>query len=553
MTKYDESHDVIVIGSGISGLFAAIAAAKRGARTLLLEKESVWGGTTAYSGSILWIPQNHLMKKDGFSDSEENALAYLEATIGDAGPASSLRRRQAYVRTAAPVVKALEDDGFQWAYRRDYWDYFPDQSGAHHCRGVGAGLFDANKLGPSYRTMCRPGNFPALAIYPNELQGLIAPLRSAANLATMLRVVIRTLWWRLSGRIPLAAGQALVAQLMVIARRYGVELRLDTRLTGLLTEDGKVIGIEARIGENVTRLLAKAGIILCAGGFARNDEFRRRYQAVGGGYTAAHPGDTGDAVQAGMAIGAATALMDEAFWTQTVCLPDGTTRIVLWERVMPHSMMVDQSGKRYLNEAQSYDKIGRSMIEHNRQTASIPTWLIMDARHRRRYPFLAWPGGYTPKAMIERGFFIKAKSITDLAAQCNIDPETLSATVERFNTFARNGVDADFGRGNDKFDHTYADATVQPNPCLGTLERAPFWAVRIYPGDFGTKGGLLTDEHSRVLREKDGEPIAGLYAAGNTTASITGHTYPGPGCTLGPAAIFGHIAGDHAAAVGNRT
>ena len=546
----NSNYDVIIVGCGVSGLFAAIAAAKGGARTLIIEKESVWGGTGAYAGSVFWIPHNHFMQRDGYGDSEEAALTYLDSVIGDAGPASSLTRRQTYVRRAAQIFKVLEDEGIEWMYRSNYWDYFPDRPGAHHCRGVGIGLFDGNKLGALYATMSHPGNFPPLAIYPNELNALIAPLRSAANLAAMLRVVGRTLWWNLSGRKPLAAGQSMIAQLMVIARRYGVTLQLDTRLTQLLVEDGRVIGVEACVSERPQRLLAK-NVVLCAGGFARNDEFRRRYQSVGGSYTAAHPGDTGDAVQAGMTIGAATALMDEAFWTQTVRLPDGTPRIILWERVMPHSIMVDQKGKRYMNEAQSYDVIGRIMLEHNGNThngPSIPTWLIMDARHRRRYPFLAWPGGYTPKEMIERGFFIKASSLDDLARQCNIDTATLNATIERFNGFAAKGVDEDFGRGNNKYDQTYADMTVKPNPCLGTLEAAPFWAVRVYPGDFGTKGGLLTDEHSRVLRE-GGDVIAGLYAAGNTTASITGHAYPGPGCTLGPAAIFGYLAGEHAATI----
>jgi 3-oxosteroid 1-dehydrogenase len=512
---------------------------------VVLEKAPVWGGTSALSGGILWIPLNHLMAKDGFTDSEEATLTYLDAVIGDGEPASTPARRRTYVRNAARMVASLEEEGFAWSYRNSYWDYLPDKPGAHDCRGVGIGLFDAHRLDDLYASL-RPSDFPALAVYPAELDGLIAPLRSFANLSAAMRVAARTLSWRMHGRIPLSGGQSLVGQLMVIARRHGVQLRLGTRLTDLILDDDRVVGVDTRIGERSRRFEARSGVVLCAGGFARNDEFRRRFQACGADYTLANPGDLGDGVRAGMAAGAATELMDDAWWTQTVRLPDGTNRLVLWERVLPHSIIVDQLGQRYLNEAQSYDTLGRIMLAHNRTAASIPSWLIMDARHRRRYPFGSWPGGYTPRSMIRQGFFVKARSVEELARGCSIDVPALSRTLERFNTLARSGVDVDFGRGDDKFDHTYADRTVSPNPCLGTVDRAPFWAVRLYPGDFGTKGGLLTDEHGRVLRDSR-RPITGLYAAGNTTASFTGHSYPGPGTTLGSAAVFGYLAGEHVA------
>lgn len=209
---------------------------------------------------------------------------------------------------------------------------------------------------------------------------------------------------------------------------------------------------------------------------------------------------------------------------------------------MPHSIVVDQLGQRYTNESASYVDFGHAMLEQNQKTAgkAIPSWLIMESRHRNRYIFgMAMPR-FTPKAYLESGYFIKADTLDELADKCGINRETLLATVARFNRMVEKGVDEDFGRGRTAYDHFYGDPTY-PNPNLGKIERGPFYAVKLYPGDLGTKGGILTDEYARVL--KDGVPIPGLYATGNCTASVMGRTYPGPGATLGPAVTFGYIAG----------
>ena len=540
----DDCYDLIVIGSGVAGMVAAITAARHGLRALIIEKEPLWGGVSSYSGGYLWVPNHHLMAKDGHHDSEALALTYMNKVIGEVSPASSAARRLAYVRNAARVVKTLEDDGYEWGYAQKFPDYYMEEHGGSDNRGVVAAAFDGKKLGPWFATMCRPNNFPPIVIDAWDALALLTPF---SHIGTVLKVVARTLWWRLLGRAPLGAGQALVARLMIIVQRYGVEVRLNAPLKELQIENGKVVGVVAgQNGQQVT-LRARAGVVLAAGGFARNDAFRRRYQPVGSGYTAAmHAGDTGDAIQIGMALGAATALMEHAWWMSTVILPDGDQRMLLWERALPYSMIVDQLGRRFVNESRSYNDLGRTIIEHSREAPATPSWLIMDARHRRRYAFQSWPGGYTPQKMINAGFFTKADSLADLARQCDIDAATLQATVDRFNGFARSGIDEDFGRGNTSFDRAWGDPACKPNPNLGTIERAPFWAVKVYPGDLGTKGGLLTNEHARVLKENS-EPIAGLYACGNTSASVMGTTYPGPGSTLGAAAVFAQLAVEHAA------
>jgi 3-oxosteroid 1-dehydrogenase len=220
-------------------------------------------------------------------------------------------------------------------------------------------------------------------------------------------------------------------------------------------------------------------------------------------------------------------------------MADGTAQFMLAERSMPYGIIVDQAGARYTNESESYIDFGHDMIEHHRQTPTIPSWLIVDVRHRRRYLFSPLLMG--GKALRANGTVVTAATLDDLAGRLNIDPAALRATVERFNGFARSGVDLDFGRGRTVYDNYYGDPGVKPNPNLGPLEKGPFTAVKVVPGDLGTKGGLLTDENGRVLTES-GAPIAGLYAAGNTTASVMGHTYPGPGSTIAPAMVFGYLA-----------
>jgi 3-oxosteroid 1-dehydrogenase len=249
---------------------------------------------------------------------------------------------------------------------------------------------------------------------------------------------------------------------------------------------------------------------------------------------------------AAMRLGAAVTLMDDSWWHVSVVFPDGGRTVLMWERTFPGSIIVDPAGQRFANEAAPYNDLGRAMMERLRQFDTKHCWLIMDARHRRNYVFTNILGGVNPRELIDKGFFVKAASLDEMAAKCSIPADDLKATITRFNGFARSGRDEDFNRGESLFDTIYGDEKVTPNPTLGPIENAPFWAVKVYASDLGTKGGLLTDEDGRVLAES-GEPIAGLYASGNTTASLMGRGYPGPGSTLGPAGVFAYRAARHAA------
>jgi 3-oxosteroid 1-dehydrogenase len=272
--------------------------------------------------------------------------------------------------------------------------------------------------------------------------------------------------------------------------------------------------------------------MLAGGGFAHRTPWRLEHHGIPG-YSSASTGDLGTAIEAGQRAGGAVALMDDAWWGGSIPAAGGEVRatFLVVERSFPYSIIVDARGDRFANESESYVDLGHHMLEHAREVEG-PTWMITDARHARRYVrFFAVPPG-AAKAMREAGLIHSAKTLPELARAIGVDTARLQATVERFNGFARTGIDQDFGRGNSLYDRYYGDPLVRPNPNLGPLEKGPFTAVQVVPGDLGTKGGLLTDADARVLRE-DGSPVQGLYAAGNTSASVMGRTYPGPGVDPG--------------------
>jgi 3-oxosteroid 1-dehydrogenase len=245
-----------------------------------------------------------------------------------------------------------------------------------------------------------------------------------------------------------------------------------------------------------------------------------------------------------MDLGAATDMLDEAWW-MTTWMQDGKPEMAMTERVKPHSIIVDSSGQRFFNEAIGYQTAGQLIYAHHRKTgAAVPAWLIIDTTHRNNYTFGLLPPGIPPTKLVKSGDWKKADTLSELAAQCGIDGDGLRQTVERFNAFAAEGVDEDFHRGEGGFEKFYGDPDHKPNECLGPVDKAPFYAIALYPGDIGTSGGLMADEHGRVLRE-DSSVIEGLFATGNATASVFGRSYPGAGATIGASAVFGYAAANY--------
>ena len=536
--------DVVIVGSGAAAMTGAVTAGEAGLSVLLLESTDKWGGTSAVSGGGFWVPDHALMETIGMQDSREDALDYLRHAVGDSGPSTSAANLEAFVDSGPAFSRFLSDLGMRLEATL-YPDYYQHLPGARVGRGLASPNVDGREIGADLATLRAPPNRLPLVFERSEFLALLAPFRRKRHFLTLARIMLRTLGWKLRGRAPLNMGMATMAELMRMARRFDMTMRLDADVYGFGMEDGRAAWVHYRHGGTDHRVRARKAILVAAGGFARNDAMRRRHQPVGNAFTATAPGDLGGALAAGIDLGAQVALMDESWWMPVVSLPDGTRAITLTERSMPHSLIVDRAGQRFLNEAQPYCDCGRAMLDH---LGADHGWLILDSRNRANYAFCTLGARQSTRPWTDAGVMIEAPTIADLARQTGIDAAALTATLDRFNHFARTGVDEDFRRGASTFDNGWGDPYHGPNPNLGAVEKPPFYAVKIWPGDLGTKGGLLTDADARVL-DMRGAAIPSLYAAGNAAATPMGSCYPGPGGTLGPGMVFAWRAMRHAATV----
>jgi 3-oxosteroid 1-dehydrogenase len=555
MDASDHVCDVVVVGSG-GGLCGAVTAAAHGLDALVIEKEPFVGGSTAMSGGVLWLPNNPLMQAEGVPDSDEDGLAYFASVVGDVGSASSDARRRAYITQGAEMVRFLQNEGLRFRRCEGFSDYFAGMEGiaggSARGRSIEPAVMDGEELGP-WLAKLRPGMSAGLrvVVLSAEAAQLSLVKRSPKALGIAARVGARTAVGRIKGQKLLTTGMALIGQTLRAALRRAVPVWTGTSLVDLVVEDGRVTSVVANREGRTVRIHARSGVLLSAGGFARNAEMRERYsrQPNAAEWTLANPGDTGEVIEAAVRHGAAVDLMDEAWWIPTSIQPGHRLAMHNGERFKPGSIIVDRHGRRYHNEAISYMEAGRQMYAHNADGSAIPSWLIMDSRNRRRYMFAFRLR--TPSEWVTEGYMKKAATLPELARMCGIDSQGLVDTVARFNGFARTGVDSDFHRGVGGHARYQGDFEHEPNPSLGPLDRPPFYAVALYPGDVGTSGGLLCDELARVL-DVNHEPIPGLYAAGNSTASVMGRSYLGAGASVGASFVFSYIAMKHAAEVAAR-
>jgi 3-oxosteroid 1-dehydrogenase len=450
------------------------------------------------------------------------------------------------------MVGFLESEGLEFQRCDGYSDYYSGvrgcEGGSARGRSIEAKVFDKKRLGP-WQDRIRLGFSGGITIYTGEAAPF-SLMRTRVGLPVIARVVLRTVLGRIRRQRLVANGAALTARLLEALLRRGVPVWLESALTELVVEDGRVVGAVIRKGGQDVRVRTLDGVLLAAGGFARDKKMREKYSGgrpTGTEWTSANPGDTGETMRIAMAHGAATDMLDEAWWMPSWIMPDGTPGMCLSERSKPSAVIVDAEGRRYFNEAVSYQEAGQQMYARERECGgAVPSWLVIDSWHRSHYPFGMAPPGRTPKEWITRGMMKRSDSLEDLARQCGIDADELLKTVERFNRFAETGVDEDFHRGEGDHERFYGDITHKPNACLGPVAKPPFYAVALYPGDIGTSGGLLCDEFARVL-DTEGEPIGGLYATGNCTASVMGRKYLGAGASIAASAVFGFVAANHAA------
>jgi 3-oxosteroid 1-dehydrogenase len=439
----------------------------------------------------------------------------------------------------------------------EYSDYYPEAPGGRlGGRSVEPVPFDGKRLGADLALLEPPYAKAPLnvAITQADFRWASLMMRHRKGRLRVLRVGLRWLLATVTGKRLLVMGQALSAMLRLGLRDAGVPVLLQTALDDLLVEDGAVTGVRVTAAGTSRVIRARRGVVLASGGFERNAEMRRAYQRepIGADWTVGAAANTGDGIVAGERAGGVLEFMSDAWWGPSVPLPNGAW-FCLAERTLPGSILVNDRGRRFMNEAAPYVEAVHRMYggqwgQGDGPGENIPTWLICDQRYRNRYIFAGVnPRQQFPGRWYRAGVVTRAATLADLAAGIGVDPDALTGTVERFNGFARNGVDEDFGRGESGYDHYYGDPTNAPSSTLGVIDRPPFYAIRIVPGDLGTKGGLRTDTDARVLRD-DGTPIPGLYAAGNVSAPVMGHTYAGPGATIGPALVFGYLAARHLAA-----
>lgn len=557
------SFDLIVVGSGAGAMTAAVFAADHGLSVLVVEKSNQFGGTSAISGGGIWIPNNHHFIAKGGNDSVDKAWTYLKAAVGERVDEKRLRT---YLEQAPKMVSELEASSrVRFAVADKYPDYYPHLPGSlPGGRSLDPEIFDASVLEQEFDNM-RPASATTL------LMGKIAWTARQAHKAMsrsfgwrlmllwlMLRYKLDFSWRRKSALDRRTAlGASLVASLRRSLMDRGVPLWLNTEFRELTMDNGRVGGVRVQRGGHELALTARLGVILASGGFEQNQALRERYlpQPSRREWSATPPGNnTGAALEAAQALGAATDLMEWGWWAPTIAVPgEEKPRPIFAERAFPGAIVVNAKGRRFVNEAAPYLEFVDAMYRDQQASegGSIPAWVIFDARFRFSYamgplmPAQIMPDSRLPQAWLN-SLYYRADSLDALAAQIGVDAPGLKASVERFNGFALSGEDSDFGRGGNVFDRYYGSVNVKPNPCLAPLAKGPYYAMRIDAGDIGTKGGLLTNEHAQVLHE-DGQPIAGLYAIGNTSASVLGTTYPGAGGTLGPAMTFGYVAANHIA------
>jgi succinate dehydrogenase/fumarate reductase flavoprotein subunit len=560
-TGADGKHacDVLVIGSGAGGLAAAITARLHGLDVLVVEKESTFGGTTAWSGGWLWIPRHPLAERDGIVERPAAARTYLQHELG---PRFDAARVDAFLEHGPEMVRFLEAHTSAVRFIAghtipDFHDSLP--GAATGGRSICGAPIDGRELGPlldQLRPPLREITVAGMAIAAGaDLRHFMNATRSAASALHAARRLARYAWdlARYRRGMHLVNGHALTARLGKSATDLGVPLWIEAPARRLRLRNGAVRGaIVARQGREV-EIATRRGVVLACGGFAHDIARRRRlYRHAPTGaehWSAAAPGSTGDGIALGEAVGG---VVDEDLSSPGAWAPvsqirwrDGRlgTFPHLVDRARPGIIAVTRDGRRFVNEAESYHDFTRALLRATDGADGAEAFLVCDHRAQRRYGLgFAKPFPLPLRPYLRSGYLRRGRTLEELAQEAGINAPGLAETIAAYNRHARDGRDPEFGKGDTPFNRFGGDPACQPNPCLAPIARAPFYAVRILPGSLGTFAGLRTDARARVL-SRDGRPIEGLYAVGNDMASVMGGHYPAGGITLGPAMTFGYLAG----------
>jgi len=560
--------DVLVVGSGASGLAAAVTAAFHGQKVIVVEKDPVFGGATAWSGGWMWVPCNPLAKRAGINESLDAPLTYLRSELGDHFDSEKVK---AFLETGPRMVSFFEEKtALQFEGGTKICDIHGWQPGAGTGgRSVIAAPYDARALGnllPQLRRPMRETSFLGLGIQAGpDLAAFMNMTRSVKAFIHVTRRFGRHVFdlLRYGRATQLVNGNALIARLARSATDLGVRILVSCPVKHLIMDDGMVRGAVVRQDDMETTIFARQGVILAAGGFPHDVERRKslfpHMKTEADHWSVTPASASGDGLRLGETVGGFvdTSLASPAAWcpVSLVSFADGTVGHFphIIERAKPGIIAVLRNGQRFVNEANGYYDYVTAMQQAVPPGEEVTSWLICTHAFQRRYglgiskPFPLPVGPY-----IRSGYIKTGRTIRELAQRCGIDPASLTETLETYNIHARSGEDPAFGRGSTPFNRYGGDARNKPNPCVAPIEKGPFYAVKVVPGSFGTFAGLKTDVSARVL-DKNDKAIPGLYAVGADMANVMGGYYPAGGINLGPAMTFGYIAGLHAATSQNVT
>jgi hypothetical protein len=559
LSDVSPNYDVLVIGAGAAGMSAALFSSILGARTLLVEKTTFVGGTSALSAGSIWIPNTRHAFETGASDSTANVERYLQQIIGNRADASL---RASFLKAGPEAVEVLENHSEVKlrAYAR-HPDYYSELEGAAVAgRALEPLPFEGRLLGEAFKLIRPPlQEFTLLGgmmVDRIDIGHLLSSTRSMKSLLHSAKLLARYARDRLShGRgARLVMGNALVGRLLYSLMLRDVDILTCTSIAKIVRDDDGAVTSAILVSDGVFRDISiNGGLILAGGGFSRHAERRLAALGTNAEWSSVALGSNGDAQDKALEIGGRISDKDlsATFWAPASirCRANGSNAVFphfVLDRGKPGTVVVDCNGRRFVNEAISYHQFVLKMFAHGK--SAIPAFLIADATTVRKYGLgMVRPGGWGTKAAIADGYLTAGDTIEQLARRLNMDPCNLRETVDHMNAFSKMGRDLEFDRGSTVYQNHNGDASaVGTNPNLGQIAVAPFYAVRLYPSDIGTSAGLVTDDTGRVL-DSSNRPIVGLYACGNDMQSIMGGTYPGPGITLGPAVAFAYLAASDAA------
>ena len=554
----EETYDLVVIGAGAAGLTAALVAAHRGLRVVIVEKTAFVGGTTARSGGAAWVPDSPQARAAGRPSDVEQTHRYLDALVGNRAPREL---RETYLRAAPEMVNYLARHGdVRFELAAGEHDYRSELPGASTGRVLRPLPFDGRRLGKNFSKIAPP--LPELMVFGGmmvtraELITLLS-LPSAAAMRLGARLVARYAADRL--RYPrgtrLVLGNALVAALFHALDVLHVPVLFNTVPTELCVASGRVTGVRIRKDSRSTVVHARRGVVLAGGGFPGSPQLRDRLLPHPTPlFTTAFEACTGDTLELAQSVKAACkGSEDNAYWfpSSTIKRDDGSNAVfphIALDRAKPGLIAVGSDGRRFVDEATSYHEFVRAMYRGTeRGVHAVPAHLVCDHDFLRRYGL----GVVPPRAMrlrrfVDSGYLARGASIEELAARIRVDASGLAESVTRHNRFALSGVDEDFGKGSTAYGRSNGDPTHRPNPCLAPIKRAPYFSVRVWPTPLATSFGVRINNWGQAL-DTQGNAIDGLYACGNDMESVMGGEYPGAGAQIGPAMTFGYLAATHAA------